>query len=83
MMVQADGPQLAQIGRMIDEGELRACLGTIFPLEAAQLAYARARQGLRLGKVALRVLDLDTNSTGRHRTDSKTNGENKENQNNL
>ena len=62
MMVRADGSQLAQIGRMIDEGELRACLGTIFPLEAAKLAYARARQSLRLGKVALRVAELYASS---------------------
>jgi NADPH:quinone reductase-like Zn-dependent oxidoreductase len=62
MMVQADGQQLAQIGRMIAEGELRACLGTIFPLAAAKLAYARARQSLRRGKVALRVAELYASS---------------------
>jgi NADPH:quinone reductase-like Zn-dependent oxidoreductase len=58
MMVRADGPQLAQIGRLIDEGALRSCLGTIFPLAAAKLAYARASQSLRRGKVALRVGEL-------------------------
>jgi len=57
MMVQPDGSRLAQIGRMIDAGELRAFVGTIFPLAAARLAYARAQRGLRRGKVALRVLE--------------------------
>lgn len=64
MMMQADGPQLAEIGRMIDGGELLACVGPIFPLTAAKLAYARARNGLRRGKVALRVIDLYANSNG-------------------
>jgi NADPH:quinone reductase-like Zn-dependent oxidoreductase len=62
MMMQADGPQLAEIGRMIDRGELSACVGPIFPLTAAKLAYARARHGLRRGKVALRVAGLYANS---------------------
>ena len=62
MMMQADGPQLAEIGRMIDGGELLACVGPIFPLTAAKLAYARARSGLRRGKVALRVANLYANS---------------------
>jgi NADPH:quinone reductase-like Zn-dependent oxidoreductase len=57
MMVQADGSQLAQIGRLIDEGDLRVYVATIFPLAAAKLAYALARNGLRRGKVALRVLE--------------------------
>ena len=57
MRVQADGSQLDQIGTLIDTGALRAYVGTIFPLAAAKLAYARARNGLRRGRVALRVIE--------------------------
>jgi NADPH:quinone reductase-like Zn-dependent oxidoreductase len=62
MLVQPDGAQLARIGRLIDQGEIRVHIGAIFPLTAAKLAYARARHGLRRGKIALRVLDLDASS---------------------
>jgi NADPH:quinone reductase-like Zn-dependent oxidoreductase len=55
MLVRADGSQLAEIADLIDAGELHVFVSTIFPLAAAQVAYARARQGLRRGKVVLRV----------------------------
>jgi NADPH:quinone reductase-like Zn-dependent oxidoreductase len=54
MRVRPEGSQLAQIARMIDEGELRSWVGTIFPLAAARLAYARATHGFRRGKIVLR-----------------------------
>src|SRR5262245_8931630 len=57
MRVQPDGRQLAEIGRMIDQGEIKANVGPIFPLTAAKLAYARARHGLRRGKIVLRVTE--------------------------
>jgi NADPH:quinone reductase-like Zn-dependent oxidoreductase len=59
--IQPDGAQLARIGRLIDQGEIKAHVGPIFPLTAAKLACARARHGLRRGKVALRVIDQYTN----------------------
>ena len=46
------------------QGEIKAHVGPVFPLTAAKLAYARARHGLRRGKIALRVLDLDASSNG-------------------
>jgi NADPH:quinone reductase-like Zn-dependent oxidoreductase len=55
MMVRSEGSQLARIARMIDAGELRSYIGTIFPLAAARLAYARAKYGSRRGKIVLRV----------------------------
>src|SRR6185503_13071208 len=55
MMARPEGSRLAQIAQMIDAGELRACVGTIFPLAAARLAYARATHGFRRGKIVLRV----------------------------
>ena len=62
MRVQPDGSQLAEIGQMIDHGEIKAHVGPIFPLTAAKLAYARAKHGLRRGKVALRVIDRDADA---------------------
>jgi len=60
MLVRADGQQLAQIGKMIDAGELRVFLETVYPLDAAREAYARAQQGKMRGKIALNVTE-DTN----------------------
>jgi NADPH:quinone reductase-like Zn-dependent oxidoreductase len=57
MLVRADGSQLAEIANLIEAGDLQVFVGTIFPLTAARLAYARARQGLRRGKVALRIAE--------------------------
>lgn len=57
MLVRADGEQLAQIGRLIDAGELKVCVGEVFPLEKAADAYARAEQGGLRGKVALRLIE--------------------------
>ena len=57
MLVRIDGAQLAQIGAMIDGGELRVFLEAVYPLEDAREAYARAEQGKMRGKIALSVLD--------------------------
>jgi NADPH:quinone reductase-like Zn-dependent oxidoreductase len=57
MIVRADGAQLAEIGSMIDAGELRVFLQQTFELAEAREAYARARQGGMRGKVALRVIE--------------------------
>jgi NADPH:quinone reductase-like Zn-dependent oxidoreductase len=57
MRVRADGSQLAEIANLIDAGELQVFVGTIFPLAAARVAYARARSGLRRGKVVLRIAE--------------------------
>jgi len=57
MRVLPEGAQLTWIGRLIEQGEIKAHVGPIFPLAAAKLAYARASHGLRRGKIALRVID--------------------------
>jgi NADPH:quinone reductase-like Zn-dependent oxidoreductase len=62
MRVQPDSSQLAEIGRMIDAGELRSFVGTIFPLAATRLAFARATYGFRRGKVVVRVAESYTTS---------------------
>jgi NADPH:quinone reductase-like Zn-dependent oxidoreductase len=56
MLVRADGKQLAEIGKMIDAGELRVFLEAVYELDDAREAYARAERGKMRGKIALSVL---------------------------
>jgi NADPH:quinone reductase-like Zn-dependent oxidoreductase len=55
MLVRADGRQLAQLGQMIDAGELRVFVETVLPLADATEAYARAQESGKRGKIALDV----------------------------
>jgi len=57
MIVRADGSQLAQLGWMLDAGELRAFVGEVLPLARAREAYACARQDGIRGKIALSVVE--------------------------
>lgn len=57
MLVRADGSQLAEIGSLIDAGELRPFVAGVFPLAEAREAYARAKQGGKRGKVAVQVAE--------------------------
>ncbi|HWD91818.1 MAG TPA: NADP-dependent oxidoreductase [Verrucomicrobiae bacterium] len=59
MLVRADGRQLAQLGKMIDAGELRVFVETVLPLADATEAYARAQEGGLRGKI---VLDVNAES---------------------
>src|SRR6185312_3729799 len=56
MLVRANGAQLAEVGRMIDAGELRVFVEAVYPLARAKDAYARAQQGKMRGKIALNIL---------------------------
>lgn len=56
MLVRADGKQLADLGKMIDAGQLRVFTEAIYPLDDAKEAYARAQQGGMQGKIALDIL---------------------------
>ncbi len=66
MLVRADGAQLAQIGGMIDAGELRVFMEAVYALGDARDAYARAGQGKMRGKIALSVLDETIISEPKH-----------------
>lgn len=57
MLVRADGKQLAEIGALIDAGELRVFVEAVYPLENAKEAYARAERGKMRGKIALSIVD--------------------------
>lgn len=55
LLVRADGPQLEQIGQLVDAGEVSSFVGGFYPLAEARTAFERARQGGLRGKIALRV----------------------------
>lgn len=54
MLVRSDASQLGQLAKMIDAGELRVFVEAVYPLAEAREAYARAQQGHRRGKIALK-----------------------------
>lgn len=53
--VRSNGPQLAELGRLLDTGTLRVALDSTFPLEDAQKAHERAARGHIQGKIVLTV----------------------------
>jgi NADPH:quinone reductase-like Zn-dependent oxidoreductase len=55
MLVRPDGRQLAQIARLIDDGEVRPVVRQTLPLALAATAYAFAQQGGQPGKIALLI----------------------------
>jgi NADPH:quinone reductase-like Zn-dependent oxidoreductase len=57
MLVQANGSQLAEISKLIDDGDLRVYAEGAFPLAQARDAYTRAQQGKMRGKIALSVIN--------------------------
>lgn len=57
MLVRADGGQLAQIARLMDDGELRPIVQQTLPLAQAAMAYGFAKQGGQAGKIALKIDD--------------------------
>ena len=54
-IVEQNAGQLAEIGRLLDSGKVRAFVETVFGLNQAREAYARANRGGMRGKVALQV----------------------------
>ena len=53
--VRSSGAQLAQLGRLLDEGTLRVVLDSAYPLAEARLAHERAARGHIQGKIVLVV----------------------------
>jgi NADPH:quinone reductase-like Zn-dependent oxidoreductase len=53
--VTPNGERLAQIARLIDEGELEIVIDSVFPLEQAAEAHRHIERGHACGKVILRV----------------------------
>ncbi len=57
MLMRADGSQLTQIAKTIDEGDLLIFVGAVFPLSQAREAYALAQHTRIPGKIVLRVVE--------------------------
>jgi NADPH:quinone reductase-like Zn-dependent oxidoreductase len=53
--VRSNGPQLAELGRLIEAGTLRVAIDSTYPLEDAQQAHERAARGHIEGKIVLTV----------------------------
>jgi NADPH:quinone reductase-like Zn-dependent oxidoreductase len=56
-IVEPDREQLLEVARLIDAGELRPQIDSLFPLAEAQAAFARSAARGKHGKVVLRVID--------------------------
>ncbi len=53
--VRSNGPQLAELGRMLDADTLRVAIDSTFPLADARKAHERAARGHIQGKIVLTV----------------------------
>jgi NADPH:quinone reductase-like Zn-dependent oxidoreductase len=53
--VRSSGAQLAEVGRLLEDGAIRVVLDSIYPLAAARSAHERAAQGHIQGKIVLEV----------------------------
>lgn len=54
--VRSNGAQLAEIGRLLDDGTIRVVIDSEFPLAEAAAAHQRASQGSIQGKIVLRAV---------------------------
>jgi NADPH:quinone reductase-like Zn-dependent oxidoreductase len=53
--VRSSGAQLAEVGRLLDDGTIRIVLDSTYPLAAAREAHERAAKGHIQGKIVLTV----------------------------
>ncbi len=56
-VVQNNGEELAQIGKLIDDGKIKVVVSETFPLADASKAQAKADMGHTRGKIVLKVAD--------------------------
>jgi NADPH:quinone reductase-like Zn-dependent oxidoreductase len=56
-VVQPNRQQLIELARLVDAGELRPALDSVFPLSDARAAFERSLTAGKRGKVVLRVVD--------------------------
>jgi NADPH:quinone reductase-like Zn-dependent oxidoreductase len=59
-VVEPDAGQLVELGRMLDRGELRVAIDSVFPLEEARAAFERSLATGKRGKVVLRLAGDET-----------------------
>ena len=55
--LQSSGAQLAEIGTLIDAGQIRVVIDTVVPLAEARKAHERGEAGHIRGKIVLRVVE--------------------------
>ena len=55
VFIQPSGPQLDQIARMIDQGQMKPVIHTVLPLSEARQAQVISQGGHARGKIVLRV----------------------------
>ncbi|MBZ9674325.1 NADP-dependent oxidoreductase [Mesorhizobium sp. ES1-1] len=53
--VRSSGAQLAEVGRLLEDGSIRVVLDSTYPLAEARLAHERAARGHIQGKIVLEV----------------------------
>lgn len=53
--VRSNGPQLAELGRLLDDGTVHVAIDSTFPLADARKAHERAARGHIQGKIVLTV----------------------------
>ena len=56
-IVRPDGNQLAELTKLVETGELRPAVDSVYPLAEARAAFERSLTSGKSGKVVLRVLD--------------------------
>jgi NADPH:quinone reductase-like Zn-dependent oxidoreductase len=56
-VVQPNRQQLIELARLVDAGELRPALDSVFPLSDAPAAFERSLTASKRGKVVMRVVD--------------------------
>lgn len=54
--VRSNGPQLAELGRLLDAGTVRVAIDSTFPLVDARMAHERSADGHIQGKIVLKVI---------------------------
>ncbi|WP_026154457.1 NADP-dependent oxidoreductase [Rhizobium leguminosarum] len=54
--VRSNGAQLAEAGRLLDDGTIRVVIDSVYPLAEASAAHQRASQGRIQGKIVLSVV---------------------------
>ncbi|MCM3255992.1 NADP-dependent oxidoreductase [Priestia aryabhattai] len=54
--VRSNGPQLVELGRLLDTGTVRVAIDSTFPLADARKAHERAARGHIQGKIVLTIL---------------------------
>jgi NADPH:quinone reductase-like Zn-dependent oxidoreductase len=59
LFMRADGEQLSEIARLVDNGVIRPVIDQVFPFERTADAMARVQSGRAKGKV---IVDMSTRS---------------------